>query len=207
MSFFVVCPVLPFPNLYWWKNCLKATEIILDAGEHFQKMSFRNRYLIAGPDGVITLSIPVAEGRQQRRPMRDVLTDPRDKWQIRHWRTLQSAYNRSPYFEFYAPMLEHLFVNPYEQLYDFNVASIHALASCLGIAPVFRESREYISLLPEGAADLRGDFLCKDYEGHFGADSLRYYQVFEDRAGFLPNLSVLDLLFNEGPAARSLLLR
>lgn len=198
----LLVPVLSFPNIYWWRSAARTGRIICDHAEHFQKMSFRNRYLIAGPDGVITLSIPVANGRQQRCPMGLVRTDARDQWQIRHWRTLQSAYNRSPYFEFYADRLEPLFRQSYELLIDFNRASIQILAELLGINLEIKTSEEYVKFAPDGTMDIRNDFLCKAYSSQIPQQQT-YYQVFSDRAGFLPNLSVLDLLFNEGPGSIS----
>lgn len=200
----LLVPVLPFPNIYWWQCAVRAQKILWDRAEHFQKMSFRNRYLIAGPDGVITLSVPVAEGRQQRRPMGCVRTDMRDKWQLRHWRTLQSAYNRSPYFEFYADQLAPLFTRHYELLTEFNQASIDAIARLMGITWESVCVDDYISMPEPDIMDIRNDFLCKSYSYQIRSPK-PYYQVFADRAGFLPNLSILDLLFNEGPATLSYL--
>jgi hypothetical protein len=101
MASFIVCPILPFPNIYWWSFALQSSKILLDEHEHFEKMSFRNRYMLAGANGVITLSIPLQEGRQQRKPMSEIKICNKTDWQKVHWRTLQSVYNRSPYFEFY----------------------------------------------------------------------------------------------------------
>lgn len=200
----VLIPVVAFPNVYWWRQFAHSTVVLLDYAEHFRKMSFRNRYLIAGPDGVVTLSVPVAEGRQQRRSMGSVRTDARDKWQIRQWRTLQSTYNRSPYFEFYAHQLEPLFSRPYELLVDFNRDSIEIVAQLLGLRPEIRTVTEYTPVPADGVLDLRNEFLCKAYEAKL-EPTKPYHQVFSDRTGFLPNLSILDLLFNEGPAARGYL--
>lgn len=200
----ILVPAVPFPNIFWWQKAVYAESVLLDKAEHFQKMSFRNRYLIAGPDGVISLSIPIAEGRQQRKPMGLVGTDNRDKWQLRHWRTLQSAYNRSPYFEFYRDQLEPLFAAPYANLWDFNVASIEVLCKLLNVSTQTIICEEYISVCSDSIQDLRRDFLVKNYTEKLIAMN-NYYQVFSDRTGFLPNLSIIDLLFNEGPGARSFL--
>lgn len=200
----LLTPILPFPNIYWWQRAARAKRVLWDEAEHFQKMSFRNRYLIAGPDGVLTLSVPVAEGRQQRRAMGSVRTDMRDKWQLRHWRTLQSAYNRSPYFEFYADRLEPLFTRPYELLVDFNRDSIGIVAGILGLSWESDRVSSFLKAAPDGVDDIRPDFLCKDYAERIPS-TIGYYQVFADRTGFLPNLSILDLLFNEGPATSSFL--
>jgi hypothetical protein len=200
----ILAPAMPFPNIHWWKQVAGAPNLQLDKAEHFQKMSFRNRYLVAGPDGVISLSIPIAEGRQQRKAMGLVRTDALDKWQLRHWRTIQSAYNRSPYFEFYQDRLAPLFFEPYEYLWDFNFASIEIAARLLNLHPEIEICEAYLANPPGSIRDLRGDFAVKSYLSLSDINK-PYYQVFADRTGFLPNLSIIDLLFNEGPSAAALL--
>lgn len=192
----VVCPVLPFPNLLWWHFAGSATHVLLDDKEHFEKMSFRNRYMVAGADGPIVLSIPVAGGRQQRKPMEQMQIDNKTNWQVQHWRTLTSVYNRSPYFEFFAPDLEPLFQQPFLSLTDFSLSSMAVLEKIArirlekSIVPSFKKHYD------DSYADIRGMFRSSGYERQEGLPV--YHQTFEDRTGFLPNLSLLDLLFAEG---------
>lgn len=201
---FVVCPVLPFPNVYWWSHVVSCPHIILDSAEHFEKMSFRNRYMVAGSAGVITLSIPIVEGRQQRKSMKEVLICNRTNWQIQHWRTLKSVYNRSPYFEFFEPELSALFDRKFEQLTAFNLESVHILAKLSGIKLQIEQAFTYQKEYPEAKADIRADFRSNKYNAQAEIFPV-YHQVFGDRSGFLPNLSMLDLLFAEGRSASEFL--
>jgi hypothetical protein len=202
---FIVSPVLPFPNISWWANFINPSlTILFDQQEHFEKMSFRNRYMIAGANGIVTLSIPLAEGREQRKPMKDVLICNKTRWQIQHWRTLRSVYNRSPYFEHYQKEIEQLFVQPFEKLLDFNLASILLMQKLSNIKNDITFNDAYQSVYLGAMADIRHQFRSSRYEEQTGMFP-QYYQIFADRVGFKPNLSILDLLFSEGPQAKYLL--
>lgn len=200
----VVCPILPFPNIHWWSFAAAASELLTDDTEHFEKMSFRNRYMVCGADGPLTLSIPIVQGRQQRRPMKEVLIDNKTRWQVQHWRTLESVYNRSPYFEFYAPELQVLYEQPFEYLADFSSSSIELLGKLSGITIHTRQATQYLKHYPDASADIRADFRSKDYAAGPARFPV-YHQTFEDRHGFLPNLSLLDLLAAEGRNAKNYL--
>ncbi|MES2477584.1 MAG: WbqC family protein [Bacteroidota bacterium] len=193
----LVCPVIPFPNIYWWSHVMAAENILLDKSEHFEKMSFRNRYMVSGSVAAITLSIPIREGRQQRKPMHEVMIDYATDWQTQHWRTLQSVYNRSPYFEFFAPDIQSLYQQKEQSLTAFNEASIRTIARLLDKKLNLDEAREYHKNYPADVIDIRVDFRSNQYNIH-PEKFPPYHQVFEDRLGFLPNLSILDLLFAEG---------
>jgi hypothetical protein len=203
---FVVSPLLPFPNIAWWRSCgAPGTVIMMDEQEHFEKMSFRNRYMVAAADGVLTLSIPLAGGRQQRKAMKDVLICNQTRWQIQHWRSLVSVYGRSPYFEHYAERLQALFSTPFERLVDFSEASIRLMQEFTGIFHELCKTETYEPHYPDAVSDLRPCFRTHDYEKAIPADR-SYYQTFGDRHGFLNNLSILDLVFAEGPAAAGFIL-
>ncbi len=166
---------------------------MLDAAEHFEKMSYRNRYYIATAHGKQCLSIPLTNGRNQRVPMKEVRIAYAEDWQQQHWRTIFSAYNRSPYFEYYKDSLLEIFQQKFDRLIDFNLATIHWLKQKLNVAFEEKLVDEYV-LNFENAIDLR-KIKPKD---NILFSSRPYYQVFEERTGFLENLSMLDLLFNEG---------
>ena len=196
----IVSSFMPFPSISWWVSAIKTESIILDKAEHFEKMSYRNKYYITGANGPITLSIPLADGREQRKPMKDVQICNRERWQIQHWRTLVSVYKRSPYFEHYEPSLEKIFHTPFQFLTEFNLASIEWLKAQLKLKTeiTFTDSyeKEY-----ENTIDLRNLKRSKDTGGNYPV----YYQLFEERNGFVPNLSLLDLLFSEGAGTMELL--
>jgi len=199
---FIVCPALPFPNVFWWSHFTdRDTVLLVDGSEHFEKMTLRNRYIIAAADGPLTLSIPLTEGRQQRKPMKEVLICNKTKWQIQHWRTLESVYRRAPYFEHYEPELRPLFEQPFERLLDFNMATIGLLLKLQGAPQQLQLTDSYHAIYPDAAADLRKQ--CSSAKLPLSASAFpAYHQVFADRTGFLPNMSLLDLLFAAGPRVR-----
>jgi hypothetical protein len=192
----LITSIIPFANSYYWAALLKAKTVLLDPNEHYEKMSFRNRYYIATAHGEQCLSIPLKSGRNQRTAMKEVQISYAENWQQQHWRTIYSAYNRSPYFEFYKDELEQLFSKKHERLLDFNLASLEWLQQKLQLELTIEFTQHYqkdIAL----AADLRRMKPQIQPDISFP----HYYQVFEERNGFLPNLSLLDLLFNEGRLA------
>lgn len=171
-------------------------------------MSFRNRCIVAGSHGLINLSVPVENGRNQKAPFKDVRISYKDGWQKQQWVTLLSCYNKSAFFEFYRDGLEKLFTGKIEFLFDLDLEILQWLKGVLqftaGIVvlddPAFLEHRAEIT-------DYRNRWLPKNYDQPaLNTFAQRYYQVFEERIGFKQNLSILDLLFNEGPNARNLLM-
>lgn len=192
----LLAPICPFPNVYWWSKVLYHQHTLLDTSEHFEKMSLRNRYMIANATGVLSLSIPLAQGRQQRKPMCDVLIDNSTPWQSQHWRSIKTAYNRSPYFEYFEQDLQLLFSTPFEQLVDFGLASISLIAQLMNQKIDLKLKTEYQKNCDASMLDIRGHFKANKYD-QSAASFPVYAQVFDDRLGFLPNLSLLDLLFAE----------
>lgn len=192
----VISSFVPFPSISWWSLVISADELILDAAEHFEKMTYRNKYFIAGANGTIQLSIPLQRGRNQRAAMSNVLISNEDQWQKQHWRGIISTYKRAPFFEYYEHSLEQLFAKEFNSLIDFNRESINWLAKQLklklNINTAERYMREY-----DDAIDIRKQ-LKPDAEKQTLPEGI-YYQMFEERNQFTPNLSMLDLLFSEGP--------
>lgn len=193
----VVGSLIPFPNILWWYQIMDAGSIIWDLAEHFQKMTYRNRYYISGSNGLIQLSIPLVKGRDQRTVMKDVLICNKDRWQVQHWRTITSVYKRSPYFDHYEPSLYQLFEDRFEKLSDFNLASVHWLKRQLKLPFEETITDVFNKTYPEDVFDLRNKL--KPGIERQPLSGIAYYQVFAERTGFLPNLSMLDLLFSEGP--------
>jgi len=202
---FIVSSFIPFPNTTWWALVHRADTVLFDKAEHFQKMSYRNRYCIAGANGVITLSIPLIHGRNQRTAMQDVKICYKEHWQTQHWRTLEAAYNRSPYFEFYAHSLQALYQHTYIHLIDFNFASIHWLKQQLNMQFEEKIINIYEKKYDGALHDVRSGF-NPNSEKNTIHTSPQYYQTFQERNGFIPHLSLLDLLFAEGPNAGGLLI-
>jgi hypothetical protein len=199
----IVSSFISFPNIYWWTVICGADTVWLDKAEHFEKMSYRNRYKIAGANGVINLSIPIEKGRNNRAPMRDIKISNSERWQMQHWRSIISAYNRTPFFEYYAHNLEKLFTEQFTYLIDFNLASIHWLKDETKLLFAEQFPEEYVKDFETPTIDLRS---LKPSHLRNNNDFPKYYQVFSEKNGFAPNLSLLDLLFSEGPHTKQWIL-
>lgn len=194
-----------FPPVTLLKKSIELTNINFDLYEPWRKMSFRNRCVVAGSNGPINLSIPVLEGREQKKPMKEVIVDNRKPWQSQHFKTIISCYNRSPWFSFFEPELSRLYRQPVELLSDWNKTCFEWVTGKLGLAMDVKYS-EYVpgDQPAEEVVDWRNKLTPKSMQTDF-PNPVKYHQVFEERIGFIPHLSVLDLLFCEGKNARRIL--
>ena len=173
---------------------MNADTVIFDVGEHFQKMTYRNKYHISGANNTIKLSVPLVNGRNQRVPVKEVRIHNDTRWQVQHWRAIVSTYKRTPYFDHYEDSLKLLFEAQFLNLVDFNKATMQWAKQQLGMQFQENETDVFVKEYPAGIIDLRSP---KTVLQNFP----KYYQVFEDRIGFIPDLSILDLLFSEGPGS------
>jgi hypothetical protein len=148
------------------------------------------------------LSIPLVNGRNQRVPVNEVTISNAERWQSRHWKSIQSAYSRSPFFEFYRDDLQIIFNRPVTLLADWNLTCLNWIKEKLKWSIEFRQTDTVIPYQSPGLDDRRGFLVPKNY---LNWDPVRYRQVFEEKTGFSPNLSILDLLFNTGREAGALL--
>jgi WbqC-like protein family len=191
----IVSSYVPFPCISWWALVAQKTDILFDKAEHFQKMSYRNRYYIASANNTVILSIPLVHGRNQRCPMSEVQISNNTDWQTQHWRTLTAAYNRSPFFEYFAHSMKGIYEKEYTFLIDFNLDTISWVAKQLGLKMKVSDTDIFVSEYTDGALDIRS------MKNQLQLPELfpQYFQVFADRNGFVPNLSIIDILFNEGP--------
>lgn len=196
-----------FPSIHIWLGINDYDKIIFDSGSSFRKMSLRNRCWVAGAEGSLRLTIPLIGGRDQRKPMHLIQIDHSYPWQIQHWRTLTACYNRSPWFEYYVPSLEILFSNQSTSLVEWNMQCFLWILKQLSLnTKLCSEEKISISNEDETIVDFRD--CTQNYQAHLKKDNIiSYSQVFEDRIGFVDNLSILDLLFCEGPRAKKLLMK
>jgi hypothetical protein len=165
-------------------------------------MSFRNRYIIATANGLCQLSIPLLGGRDQKTMIQDIKINNSTNWRLAHWRTLLSAYNKAPYFEYYAEELKDLIFSEEEFLFSFNCKILDWVCKMLTVNVLIGLTEEFFISYPPGS-DYRNRFLPKSFQQQ--APVLHYQQVFQERIGFQPNLSILDLILCEGPNAIHLL--
>ena len=183
-------------------SVMKASdEVVVDVKEHFEKQSYRNRMVIYGANGALNLTIPIVRNGKYQ-VMDQVKIDNSQDWQKLHWRSLTSAYRSSPYFEYYEDKFKGFYENTYETLVVFNEALIEMIVEILGISITRTLSESFVE---RGELNDFRNLIHpkKEPTSHFKNEE--YDQVFEDKCGFLPNLSILDLLFNEGPNAVNLI--
>lgn len=192
-----------FPPISFYKTLISVDILNIERYEHYQKVSYRNRCYVAGPNGVILLSVPLTKGKNQRTIMKDVRISNEEKWQALHWKTLTSAYRRSPWFEYFEEDLEALYSRDFSFLLDWNMACLEWANKAVGIErPVsLTESFRKTYDAATGVLDQRDVMI----PGKSQADLPQYTQVFGERTGFMPDLSILDLLFCEGKRALELL--
>lgn len=190
-----------FPNIAHFVVLLNADNITFETQDNYQKQTYRNRANIYGANGKLGLTIPVNFSQKNRQLYRDVRIHNEEKWQINHWKSLESAYKMSPFFEFYQDDLRILFEEKTNFLLDFNLKCFAVVCNCLDINFNFNKTVEF-EKPPLNKLDLRNLVNTKK-EVLQNFDS--YTQVFTQKHGFISNLSILDLLFNEGPNAENYL--
>ncbi|MDB5226542.1 MAG: WbqC-like family protein [Bacteroidota bacterium] len=179
----------------YWKELLRSEKIYLDRHEHFVKRSYRNRAHILGANGLLRLSIPLESGKHQHSAMKDVRISYNENWQKIHWQSLTSTYRRSPFFEFYEDHLRKMYETQYELLFEYNYNFMQVITGLLKINLPVTETDKYIAAVDDNIKDYRNYFLPGKEPGN---DFTVYPQVFSDRFEFIPDLCVLDLLFNMG---------
>lgn len=175
---------------------------VIEAHENYTKQTFRNRMQIATANGVQTLSVPVTV---QGEAITDVLVSDHGNWRHQHWEALKTAYGMSPFFEYYADEVQPFFTERWERLFDFDIAITRKMFSLIGIDKDIILTDTYQGLSKTTNASEQNNANASVH-GNAADDASviklpPYYQTFQRRHGFIPDLSILDLLFNEGPEA------
>lgn len=187
---------LPYlPDINWLQQYVANQPVLLEQHENFVKSTWRNRCYITGANGVQLLSVPLQGGRDHHRLYKDVEVSNAVNWQQKHWQAIRSAYGSAPYFEFYADRFLPYYEKQYQYLFEFNADLLRVVLKSLKLSAEVTFTPGY-----EPAAAYNNDLRNDKQES-----SVRYYQVFEERNGFVPNLCALDLLFNEGPQSLAIL--
>ena len=165
------------------------------------KQTYRNRCVIVGANGTLALTIPTEKDDHPKVLMKDVRISDHGNWRHVHWNALESAYRNSPFFEYYADDFRCFYEKKYPFLWDFNQALCEVVCSLIDLHPKIEGTTDYQTELSDGVADFRQLIHPKiDYkEADPSFHPLPYYQVFKEKFGFIPNLSIVDLLFNMGP--------
>ncbi len=189
-----------FSPISQYASIVKSDELTFEIEDNYQKQTYRNRCYIYGANGKQLLNIPVKhEKSETRKKTKDTLVANDFPWQSQHFKSLNVAYRASPFFEFFEDDLQRIFTKKYKYLIDVNIDTFLFVNDALELMKTFTKTSEY---LIDAENDYRSLAIAKK-EHDF--KTKQYKQMFDLKHGFLPNLSILDLLFMEGPNAISFL--
>ena len=217
-----------FGPIQWYQKLYRYDHCLIEQYDSFQKQTYRNRCVIATANGTQALTVPVEHTpiiatphsqRENHQPptishqpstishqpsalTHQLRISDHNQWRRVHWNALQSAYSESPFFEYYADDLHPFFCQEYEFLIDFNEAVRQKICELIDIHPHVEYTTEYTSAIshqPSAITDYRDIINAKHPQPDAEFTPKEYWQVFQHKHGFLPNLSILDLLFNMGP--------
>ena len=191
------------PCIQYMCKFLFYDQVIIEQHENYQKRSYRNRCHVIGSHGVERLSIPLQKGKNEQQLITKVRISYDRPWFASHWNTIKSAYGRAPYFEHYGDALRKILYAQHTFLFELNIAILHWLINSIGLK-MNVHSKKYQKIVLD-AIDMREliHFKTDNIDVNFRAKS--YFQVFDDRQDFEPNLSVIDVLFALGPETKSYL--
>lgn len=194
----------------YYTKIVSYQEVLIERYENYHKQSYRNRCIIHTANGPLILSIPVLEGPSAKAPMHELQISYDYNWQLLHWRSIISAYKNSPFFEYYADDLAPYFQEKkWKYLIDFNSGIQDVVLKAINYKVTIKYTEAYIKSgeTAETTDDFRYSIHPKPHRQSIDNEfyPTPYHQVFNNQSAFAPNLSILDLLFNEGPETLSLL--
>ena len=191
----ILLPLFYLPPISWFSVFLRENaEIVFEQFESFPKQTYRNRTAVYGANGRLLLIIPVKHNGT--RTINEIEVSHRDSWEKIHWKSIKTAYQRSPYFEYYEDQLEQIFTFKSPYLIDFNLNALKIIQKLLktekaySLNNEFLKEPEYLSYRDQLSAKTETNFQMEEY-----------YQSFSDKYGYLKDLSIIDLLCNKGPEA------
>ena len=192
-----------FGPIQWYQKLNRYDECLIERHESFIKQTYRNRMIIPTTNGPLSLTIPT--NHDISLSMKDIRISDHANWRHVHWNALLSAYGESPFFEYYQDDIRPFYEKKYEFLFDFNMETTEKMIELLDIRPKISITEAYIQ-----SKELKEEDEIKDFRDAIRPKKplpdaefvpKRYYQVYGQKHGFLPNMSILDLLFNEGNEA------
>ena len=191
------------PNIQYFSKVIAAEKTWIEAHENYQKRSYRNRTEIGSANGLLRLSIPLQKGKNEQQSIREVKIAYEEAWQSQHWNAILSAYRNAPYFDFYADELQGFYKEKTTYLFDYNLKLLELMLEFIEPSKQVTLTEQYEKQVHSSILDFRNKINPRksQYSEDPSFNPSRYVQVFEDKHGFLPNLSILDLLFCMGPSA------
>lgn len=182
-----------FPSISHFVAIAQSDLVTFEMDDNFQKQTNRNRMYIYSPNGIQLLNIPIKHSKEAHQKTKDVRLETAFDWQKQHFKSLEAAYRTSPFFEYFEDDIAPIFQKKHTFLMDLNLETMSIVSKCLGLEFDYNETAEYFHEVTD-KTDLRGLINGKKDSSLFEP----YTQVFEEKHGYLNNLSILDLLFNEG---------
>jgi len=187
-----------FPSISHFAALAQSENSVFEIEDNFQKQTNRNRTYIYSPNGIQLLNIPVKHSKESHQKTKDIQIETDFDWQKQHFKSLEAAYRSSPFFEFFEDDLRPIFEKKYNFLLDLNFETLEIVSKCLRMKLEYTTTTEYFHEVDSNEyKDFRTLVNGKKDSSSFES----YTQVFDDKYGFINNLSVLDLLFNEGKYA------
>ncbi len=187
----------------YYSKLLHYSKVYIEQCDHYMKQTYRNRCNIASPNGILPLSIPIVRPETLKCAMKDIRISDHGNWRHLHWNAIESAYNNTPFYEYYKDDFRPFYEDKYTFLADYNEQLCHLICNLIGIDTEIKRTEEYKTGFAGNECDFRDAIHPKKNSALVDAEFqvIPYYQVFEGKHGFLPNLSIIDLLFNMGPEA------
>lgn len=189
------------PPIQYFSKLVLHNDILIEQYEHYHKQTYRNRCQIQTSNGLLTLTIPIKGRGTGNQAINEVEIAYDEDWQRLHWRSICTAYRCSPFFEYYEDAFAPFYAQRWALLAEYNQQLLETLCKCIKLKPTFTFTKEYNKECPPSITDYREIIHPKaskvTADIHFTPQT--YTQVFADKLGFMPNLSILDLLCNEGP--------
>lgn len=187
-----------FPPIQYMTKFLHPGGVKMETAENFVKQTYRNRCHICGAEGIQALTIPVEKSPSPKTPIREIRISDHGRWRHLHLNAIISSYGSAPFFEHYISDIEAFYRNKYTFIFDFNLDILSLCLEWLDLTPLIMFTSDYKE---EYMNDYRYSIRPKQAPDDPAFFPQEYYQTFADRHGFISNLSIIDLIFHEGPAA------
>ena len=188
-----IFPTAYLPSIEYVSLFLKAEDASIELFETYQKQSCRTRTNVMTANGIQTLTIPVIKTNGNHTLTKDIEISYKESWQQIHLRCLESAYRKSAYFDYYFPYFEKIYKQKFNTLVEINEFCLKTILKIIKVKKDYSYTTDFERIVDEN------DYRISLSKGTNKIEMKPYYQVFADRHGFIPNLSIVDLLFNEGP--------